>query len=88
MPAKTDTVARHKPASRRKPASRGIASSRKKKQAVSRTMPVWVRNLLAFCIFRRILLVLYPSLRLSLETLLRAERLWSMYALQLRSAWH
>ena len=50
MPAKTDTVARHKPASRRKPASRGIASSRKKKQAVSRTMPVWVRNLLAFCI--------------------------------------
>ena len=50
MPAKTDPVARHKPASRRKPASRGIASSRKKKQAVSRTMPVWVRNLLAFCI--------------------------------------
>ena len=50
MPAKTDTVARHKPASRRKPASRGIASSRKKKQAASRTMPVWVRNLLAFCI--------------------------------------
>ena len=48
MPAKTDTVARRKSVSRRKPASRGTSSSRKKKQVSSRTMPIWLRNLLAF----------------------------------------
>ena len=42
MPPKTNT------ASRRKPVSRRASSSRKKKQATSRTMPVWLRNLLAF----------------------------------------
>ena len=43
MPSKNSTVSRRKPVSRR-------TSSRKKKQTVSRPMPVWLRNLLAFCI--------------------------------------
>ena len=82
MPPKTNT------ASRRKPVSRRASSSRKKKQATSRTMPVWLRNLLAFGIVAVFSVGFYSSLRLSLEALLRIERLWGMYALQLRSAWH
>ena len=45
MPSKNSTVSRRKPVSRR-------TSSRKKKQTVSRPMPVWLRNLLAFCIIK------------------------------------
>ena len=43
MPSKNSTVSRRKPVSRR-------TSYRKKKQTVSRPMPVWLHNLLAFCI--------------------------------------
>ena len=43
MPSQNSTVPRRRPASRR-------TSSRKKKEVASRTMPVWLRNLLAFCI--------------------------------------
>lgn len=85
MPPKTNT------ASRRKPVSRRASSSRKKKQATSRTMPVWLRNLLAFGIVAVFSVGFYwffirpYAYR---EALLRIERLWGMYALQLRSAWH
>ena len=44
MPAKTNTNTRRKPAVRRTP------STRNKKNKKVRTMPVWLRNILAICI--------------------------------------
>lgn len=44
MPTKNDTNTRRKPAVRR------TSSPRKKKKPQSRTMPVWLRNMLAVCI--------------------------------------